>query len=134
MDTDERSLPLTQGRSAKDDVRFVFASYLLLICFSLPILEFNIWVSASRSESRYLFTEVGNRERAISMQPYKELTDNAERQIMELRQRARGDPRRRSIYYNWANDVLARWMKSASSYANTEDDLRNLQDLVDRFP
>jgi hypothetical protein len=30
--------------------------------------------------------------------------------------------------------VLARWMKSASSYANTEDDLRNLKDLVDRFP
>jgi hypothetical protein len=68
------------------------------------------------------------------MQPYNELTGNAERQIMELRQRARGDPRRRTIYYNWANDVLARWMKSASSYANTEDDLRNLQDLVDRFP
>ena len=68
------------------------------------------------------------------MQPYNELTGNAERQIMELRQRARGDPRRRSIYYNWANDVLARWMKSASPYANTQDDLRNLQDLVNRLP
>ena len=68
------------------------------------------------------------------MQPYKELTDNAERQIMELRQRARGDPRRRSIYYNWANDVLARWMKSTNSYTNTEVDLCNLKDLIDRFP
>jgi hypothetical protein len=68
------------------------------------------------------------------MQPYTELTGNAERQIMELRQRARGDPRRRSIYFNWANDVLARCMKLTSSYANTEDDLRNLKDLIDRFP
>ena len=107
----------------------------LCTCFSLSVLEFKILrvqLHAQRTNTFCLKLEIESG--AISMQPYKELTGNAERQIMELRQRARGDPRRRSIYYNWANDVLTRWMNSASAYANTEDDLRNLRDLIDRFP
>jgi len=68
------------------------------------------------------------------MQSHKELTDHAERQMMELRQRARSDPRRRSMYCSWANEVLDRWNTATDSFKNTRNDYDNLKDLIDRFP
>jgi hypothetical protein len=68
------------------------------------------------------------------MQSYKELTDKTERRIMDLRQRARSDPRRRYLYFSWANEVLNRWVSATNSYKNSEQDYCNLKDLIDRFP